>query len=106
MALYIHALLATNKNPRNFHGNDLVNDLLYRVERTVGQVNPFLVLALCNAHAVDYRHLIKIAPLANLTHSQIDSSGIQHPDVDSRIARKYKFSVPECLNPVVKVKRK
>lgn len=91
LALYIHALLATNKNPRNFHGIDLVADLLYRVEHATGtgKVNPFLVLALCNAEAVKYEHLFEISKFANITHEAGYPDANSHPDVDSRIARKY-----------------
>lgn len=84
--------MATNRNPRNFHGNDLVADLLHRVEHATGKINPFLVLALCNAHAVKYDHLYEISKFANFTHESDYPDVNGHPDVDSRVARKYKLA--------------
>ncbi|XP_035216267.1 uncharacterized protein CG3556-like isoform X2 [Stegodyphus dumicola] len=59
LALYIHALIAINRNPRDFHGVDLVEKLLKVVENEE-QVHPFLILALCNAKAVSSYHLDSI----------------------------------------------
>ncbi|CAL1299617.1 unnamed protein product [Larinioides sclopetarius] len=50
LALYIHALIATRRNPRNFYGIDLVSRLSRQVRAAHYQVHPFLLLALCNAH--------------------------------------------------------
>ncbi|GIX66947.1 uncharacterized protein CEXT_311831 [Caerostris extrusa] len=52
LALYIHALIATGRNPRNFYGIDLVNQLLHMVRFSSYQVHPFLLLALCNSNEV------------------------------------------------------
>lgn len=67
LALYIHALLATNRDPRNFHGYDLVEDLLHRVDNK-NKVHPFLVLALCNARAATSLHMDKIKHYAKPDH--------------------------------------
>lgn len=84
LALFIHALLATNRNPRNFHGTNLVADLLYRAKISKnGGVYPFVVLALCNAKAVKFEHLQKLSQIVPSTHH-----GYNHPeDVDSREAQ-------------------
>ncbi|KAF8776888.1 uncharacterized protein CG3556-like [Argiope bruennichi] len=50
LALYIHALIATKRNPRNFYGIDLVSRLSHLVSGSYYQVHPFLLLALCNAN--------------------------------------------------------
>ncbi|XP_054717482.1 uncharacterized protein CG3556-like [Uloborus diversus] len=56
LAMYIQALVALNRNPRNFHGFDLVERLLSNVKGS-RLLHPFVVLALCNVQAVDYEHL-------------------------------------------------
>ncbi|GBN43187.1 hypothetical protein AVEN_66993-1 [Araneus ventricosus] len=49
LALYIHALLVSCVDPRDFYGDDLVQELRRRVEASENYTNPFLILALCNA---------------------------------------------------------
>ncbi|GBM79306.1 Low-density lipoprotein receptor-related protein 2 [Araneus ventricosus] len=49
LALYIHGLLVTCMDPRDFYGDDLVRQLRNRVEASGNYTNPFLILALCNA---------------------------------------------------------
>lgn len=49
MALYIHALLATCINPRNFQGFDLVEILEERMKDS-DSVNPMVALAICNCN--------------------------------------------------------
>ncbi|GBO21891.1 hypothetical protein AVEN_78059-1 [Araneus ventricosus] len=50
LALYIHALIATRRNPRDFYGIDLVSRLSHLVSGSYYQAHPFLLLALCNAN--------------------------------------------------------
>ncbi|GFS81217.1 uncharacterized protein NPIL_159291 [Nephila pilipes] len=57
LALYIHALIATKRNPRNFYGIDLVDRLADISSRAYYQVHPFLLLALCNANALPKHHM-------------------------------------------------
>ena len=49
LSLYIHALMVSCANPRNFHGRDLVSELRSDVESNNGTVGPFELLVLCNA---------------------------------------------------------
>ncbi|GIY00600.1 uncharacterized protein CEXT_361441 [Caerostris extrusa] len=49
LALYIHALLVTCVDVRDFYGKDLVKELRVKVEETRNYTNPFLMLVLCNA---------------------------------------------------------
>ncbi|GBN54103.1 hypothetical protein AVEN_69434-1 [Araneus ventricosus] len=49
LALYIHALLVSCMDLRDFYGYDLVRELRKRVEAGGNYTNPFLILALCNA---------------------------------------------------------
>ncbi|GBO17863.1 hypothetical protein AVEN_226467-1 [Araneus ventricosus] len=49
LALYIHALLVSCIDPRDFYGYNLVRELRRRVEANGNYTNPFLILALCNA---------------------------------------------------------
>ncbi|KAG8183806.1 hypothetical protein JTE90_027732 [Oedothorax gibbosus] len=51
LALYIHALIAIRRNPRNFFGIDFAADL-ERMIQNHRVVHPFLLLALCNADRV------------------------------------------------------
>ncbi|GFY63098.1 uncharacterized protein TNIN_188361 [Trichonephila inaurata madagascariensis] len=52
LALYIHALISTRRNPRNFYGIDLVDRLTHIVSGSYYHVHPFLLLALCNANSL------------------------------------------------------
>ncbi|KAG8176908.1 hypothetical protein JTE90_012852 [Oedothorax gibbosus] len=49
LASFIHALLVTCIDPRDFHGKDLVSELRRKVEDSATTTNPFDILALCNA---------------------------------------------------------
>ncbi|GIY56692.1 low-density lipoprotein receptor-related protein 2 [Caerostris darwini] len=49
LALYVHALLVTCVDVRDFYGRDLVKELRVKVEETRNYTNPFLMLVLCNA---------------------------------------------------------
>ncbi|XP_035216269.1 uncharacterized protein CG3556-like isoform X2 [Stegodyphus dumicola] len=59
LALYVQSLIAINKNPRNFHGFDLVGKLLKLVKEKKDN-HPFLVLALCDANAATLDHFSSI----------------------------------------------
>ncbi|GBO43130.1 hypothetical protein AVEN_210674-1 [Araneus ventricosus] len=48
--MFIHALLATCHDPRDFYGNDLVKRLKEQVENSQNVSHPISYLALCNAH--------------------------------------------------------
>ncbi|GBN06678.1 hypothetical protein AVEN_56727-1 [Araneus ventricosus] len=49
LALYIHALLVTCIDPKDFYGEDLVLKLRRRVETAGNYTNPFQIIVLCNA---------------------------------------------------------
>ncbi|XP_042903054.1 uncharacterized protein CG3556 isoform X3 [Parasteatoda tepidariorum] len=56
LALFIHALIATNRNPRNFHNIDLVARLIDLVRGYEQTTHPFILLALCNAKSFEPRN--------------------------------------------------
>ncbi|GFR27223.1 gastric intrinsic factor [Trichonephila clavata] len=49
LALYIHAMLVACMNPRDFYGENLVQELRKRTESGANYTNPFQILVLCNA---------------------------------------------------------
>ncbi|GBN06674.1 hypothetical protein AVEN_56725-1, partial [Araneus ventricosus] len=49
LALYIHAMLVTCMDPKDFYGDNLVLELRRRVEAAGNYTNPYQILALCNA---------------------------------------------------------
>ncbi|KAF8778850.1 Cobalamin binding intrinsic factor like protein [Argiope bruennichi] len=49
LALYIHAMLVSCMDPKDFYGDNLVLELRKRVEATGNYTNPFQILVLCNA---------------------------------------------------------
>ncbi|GBM63828.1 hypothetical protein AVEN_193630-1 [Araneus ventricosus] len=50
LSMFIHALLATCHDPRDFYGNNLVKRLKEQVENSQNISHPISYLALCNAH--------------------------------------------------------
>ncbi|GFR27485.1 uncharacterized protein TNCT_262021 [Trichonephila clavata] len=63
LALYINALMASCKDPRNFYGNDLVGTLRYSVSyaQNVGKfVNPAVYLTLCLNNYITYEDMKKL----------------------------------------------
>ncbi|GFQ68569.1 gastric intrinsic factor, partial [Trichonephila clavata] len=49
LALYIHAMLVACMDPRDFYGDNLVQELRKRTEANANYTNPFQILVLCNA---------------------------------------------------------
>ncbi|CAL1278005.1 unnamed protein product [Larinioides sclopetarius] len=49
LALYIHAMIVSCMDPKDFYGDNLVLELRRRVEAAGNYTNPFQILALCNA---------------------------------------------------------
>ncbi|CAL1278013.1 unnamed protein product [Larinioides sclopetarius] len=49
LSTYIHAMLVTCIDPKDFYGENLVLELRKRVEAAGNYTNPFQILALCNA---------------------------------------------------------
>ncbi|GFQ90524.1 gastric intrinsic factor [Trichonephila clavata] len=49
LALYIHAMLVACMDPRDFCGENLVQELRKRTEASANYTNPFQILVLCNA---------------------------------------------------------
>ncbi|GBN04377.1 hypothetical protein AVEN_1162-1 [Araneus ventricosus] len=50
LSMFIHALLVTCHDPRDFYGNNLVTRLKEQVENSQNVSHPISYLALCNAH--------------------------------------------------------
>ncbi|GFQ83339.1 low-density lipoprotein receptor-related protein 1, partial [Trichonephila clavata] len=78
LALYINALMASCRDPRNFYGNDLVSTLRYRVisTRNIGKfVNPAVYLTLClnnDSTYDDTRNIHEILYSRDATLGRID----------------------------------
>ncbi|GFU44910.1 gastric intrinsic factor [Nephila pilipes] len=49
LALYIHAMMVACMDPRDFYGENLVQELRRRTEASGNYTNPFQILVLCNA---------------------------------------------------------
>ncbi|XP_042895099.1 uncharacterized protein CG3556 [Parasteatoda tepidariorum] len=68
LALYINALLAACKNPRNFYGYNLVSVLRERVDKvylTYQYVSPLVHLTLCLSNATRYTDMQSLKDLFN-----------------------------------------
>ncbi|CAL1292839.1 unnamed protein product [Larinioides sclopetarius] len=52
LSMFIHALLVTCHDPRDFYGNNLVKRLKKQVENSHDVSHPISYLALCNAHEI------------------------------------------------------